>query len=238
MRVAIITGGIRGLGLATARALGSAGWHVLLTYRTDTETAASVVASLASAGISGECLQLDAASPAAAEQLSANPRVASASRLAVIHNAAAAFLPMPVHLTTWEQFEVQLGVGLHGLVSLAKAAVPRMVRTGGGVIVVVLSRAVLGPPPKGFAPYVAAKQAMRSLVKSLAIEHGARGVRVLSVCPGFMVSSLTSAWSPALQQAAQREGATPTQEAGAEIARLLGAAERGEIPGAGEEYPV
>src|SRR5262245_51392682 len=109
MRVAIVTGGARGLGLATCRALGAAGWHVLLTYHQDADAAGGAVASLTSEGISAESLRLDAGAPAAARELSGHPRLAAAARLVVVHNAAAAFRPTPLHLLDWDQFERQLG---------------------------------------------------------------------------------------------------------------------------------
>ena len=236
--VAIITGGTRGLGLSTGRALGRAGWHLVLTYRSDVAVAERALLELASAGMSAECLRLDAGSADAAQSLSSHPRLQSASRLTVVHSAAGSFAPTPIHLLDWEQFELQLNVGLRGLVSLARAAVPHMARTGGGVIATVLSRAVLEPPPKGFAAYVAAKQAMRSLVKSLAVEHRMRGVRTFSVCPGFMPSALTDSWNAALRAAAERDGSTNANIAGDEISRLIAAAEAGDIPGSGEEYTL
>jgi 3-oxoacyl-[acyl-carrier protein] reductase len=238
MRVAVITGGTRGLGLSAARALGEAGWHLVLTYRSDTTVAEQALSALHASRIAAECLQLDAGSPDAATTLGANPRFQSASRLAVIHNAAAGFAPTPIHLLDWDQFELQLNVGLRGLVGLAQAALPRMARTGGGVIAVVLSRAVLEPPPKGFAAYVAAKQAMRSVVKSLAVEHRLRGVRTFSVCPGYMPSALTDTWDPALRLAAERSGVTDVHAAARELHRLVTAADMGEIDGAGEDYAI
>jgi NAD(P)-dependent dehydrogenase (short-subunit alcohol dehydrogenase family) len=209
-----------------------------LTYRSDTTVAEQALRALHASGIAAECLRLDAGSADVVTTLGANARFQSASRLAVIHNAAAGFAPTPVHLLDWEQFELQLNVGLRGLVSLARAALPRMARTGGGVIAVVLSRAVLEPPPKGFAAYVAAKQAMRSVVKSLAVEHHPRGVRTFSVCPGYMPSALTDAWDAALRLAAERSGATDVDAAARELHRLVTAADTGEIPGAGEDYAI
>jgi NAD(P)-dependent dehydrogenase (short-subunit alcohol dehydrogenase family) len=113
-----------------------------------------------------------------------------------------------------------------------------MARTGGGVIAAVLTRAVLGPPPKGFAPYLAAKQAMRSLIKSLAVEHRARGIRAIGLCPGYMDSALTEPWNPALRRAAEQAGTSIVEAAGCEIARLVQAAGTAAVPGDGEEYPL
>jgi NAD(P)-dependent dehydrogenase (short-subunit alcohol dehydrogenase family) len=143
-----------------------------------------------------------------------------------------------VHLLGWEVYEEQLAVGLRGLVSLAEVVVPRMARTGGGVIAAVLTRAILGPPPKGFAAYLAGKQAMRSLIKSFAIEHRARGIRTLSLCPGYMPSALTDSWNPALRSAAESSGASVVEVAGEEMARLIQAAGSAAVPGDGEEYPL
>jgi NAD(P)-dependent dehydrogenase (short-subunit alcohol dehydrogenase family) len=238
MRVAVITGGTRGLGLAVARSMGAAGWQTLLTYRNDEANARAAVASLTSAGITAEAVHLDSASSSASAELAAHPWLANAAGLVVVHNAAAPFAPMPVHLLAWDDFQAQLDVGLRGLLSLAAAAVPRMARIGGGVIAAVSTRAALGQPPKGFAGYLAAKQAMRSLIKSLAVEHRARGVRTLSVCPGYMSSSLTAGWNPALQQAAANEGATAVEAAGLEIARLVTSTGSDDVPGAGEDYAI
>jgi NAD(P)-dependent dehydrogenase (short-subunit alcohol dehydrogenase family) len=229
---ALVAGGTKGLGGELSLALAGRGHEVVALYHSDDHAAASLQASLATATPPGRCRRHDLRADAAplADELD------GASRLTLVYNAGAPFSPTPFHLLRWEDVAAQLSVGVEGAFRLSQLVLPRMVRLKGGTIVFVLTTAVsmTALPPRGFGAYATAKFALLGLARAVAAEYHARGVRVLSVSPGFMETPLTAGWDARIRAlvASADKPRDPARVAAEIVAKIDSA------PGNGEDYPL
>jgi NAD(P)-dependent dehydrogenase (short-subunit alcohol dehydrogenase family) len=180
MRVAIVTGATKGIGRATALALGKAGWWVLATGRDEID-GKNVSEQLA--GLSGgDFLAIDLTKPGAPDEI-VGRALSTAGRVDCLVNNAGIHFLASVEKTAYEDYDRLMATNLTSPFLLARAAIGAMRRTGGGVIVNVSSEAGLVAVP-GQAAYNISKAAMLMLTKSLAVDHAADGIRAVSVCPG------------------------------------------------------
>jgi NAD(P)-dependent dehydrogenase (short-subunit alcohol dehydrogenase family) len=192
-KVALITGGSRGIGLAIARAYAAAGARVVLTARKADTLEAAVQAIRAAGGeavaLAGNVGRLETI-PALAEQATA---VFGGVDI-LVNNAATNPIYGPVEQATPEIFTKIMAVNVQGPFELAKALRPALARTGGSVIN-VSSIGGISPEP-GLGIYSVSKAALLSLTKVLALEWGAEGIRVNAICPGLIRTDFSEAlWS-------------------------------------------
>ena len=181
--VAIVTGGGRGIGAATARLAAAAGWAVCVTYRSDRAAAEQVARELG-----GSAVQADVAVEADVERA-----FAAADRLgpltALVANAGIVGPRARVDQLSAERVERMLAVNVLGTVLCCREAVRRMsTRHGGrGGSIVLLSSAAsrLGSPGE-YVDYAASKGAVDTLGIGLAREVAGEGVRVNVVRPGIV----------------------------------------------------
>jgi len=185
-KVALITGGSRGLGRDMALSLARKGNDVIITYRSNREEADKVVASVRSLGQRAVAFQLDTSHLPAFEdffrQLSAylqehyeNPRINF-----LINNAGTA-LYAPFAEITEEQFDQILDIHFKGVFFLTQRALP-ILSDGGRIINISSGLARFSFP--GSSAYGAAKGAVEVLTRYLAKELGARGITANVVAPG------------------------------------------------------
>jgi 3-oxoacyl-[acyl-carrier protein] reductase len=235
--VAIVTGGTRGLGRCLTLEFGRGGSFVIALYHRDDAAASELERAFAQAGIEGVCIRQDVASaPRVSDGWASHPEVVKARHLTLVNNASAAFHPTPLHLIGYEEFERQWAVAVKGSALCASQLLPKMVRSGTGVVINVLSQAAWGEPPKGYSAYVAAKTALAGYTRSLAAEYSARGVRVFSVSPGFMETGLTADWNEGLKTAIRAKGTILRAEVVA--SRIVALALDPQLPGRGEDYRI
>jgi 3-oxoacyl-[acyl-carrier protein] reductase len=186
-RVALVTGGSRGIGRAIVEALARDGFQVAFTYRQDAAGAESLQASLAGRARAYPLDLLDHARPQAlVEQVEQE----FGELFGLVNNAGLrkdALLAM----TPDSDWEAVLDVNLGGVFRCCRAALPRMLSRRRGAIVNVSSLSALRGLP-GQAAYAGAKAGIVGLTRSLAREVGKRGVRVNAVLPGFVASELTA----------------------------------------------
>lgn len=232
----VVTGGTKGLGRELALAFARQGNTVLALYRSDRDAAAQLARALDAEQLDGSAVQYDVASADESTAVWSRREITDAAALTLVHNAGAAFAPTPMHLLTWRDFDACLGVSLRGGWHCVRALLKPMLACGHGQVIGVLSSAAADMPPKGFAAYAAAKSALRSLVQSVAVEYGARGVKAFTASPGFMDTPLTAAWHPALRAAVL--GAGQPADPASVASRIVALAEGGAAPAAGEDYPV
>ena len=199
-KVALITGGGRGIGAATAEALARKGAHVIVASRTEAELTATV-ARLHAAGLSASALVLDVADEAAVEAAFA-AIAAEFGRLDILVNNAAtllsgSFAEMP--LSDWDRV---MAVNLRGAMLCARQAFQLMrEQPSGGAIVNVSS---LGGVPgtekvPGYAAYTVSKFALTGLTETLAAEGKDCNIRVNGVAPGAVDTAMLRQAAPHLR---------------------------------------
>jgi len=234
-RTAIITGGTKGLGRETVLAFGRAGYCVLALYSTDEDAALALRADLAIANIAGAVVRHDVCSDGTA--LWSRPEILEAESLTLVNNACATFSPLPMHQLGWADFEKNFQVAVKGAWTCSQSVIRLMVRHKRGTMINVLSSAIEGFPPKGFAAYVTAKHALRGFTLALAAEYAPRGIKIFSVSPGYMETPLTQGWDGRIRETISSVSSRITVPAAA-AARMVVLAEDVATPGEGENYPV
>jgi NAD(P)-dependent dehydrogenase (short-subunit alcohol dehydrogenase family) len=186
-KVAVVTGGGRGLGLAMARGLGQVGARVAIAGRS-AETLTAAVADLSAEGIDVLPVPTDVADPAAIEALF-DAVIDWAGRVDVAVNNAGIGHEAPIVNEQLEDWDRDLRVMLTAPFLVTQQAARRMER--GGAVVNISSidaRAADGT----FASYNAAKAGLLSFTKSAAVELAPRGLRVNSVSPGYALTDMVA----------------------------------------------
>ncbi|MET7751861.1 SDR family oxidoreductase [Micromonospora sp. NPDC005367] len=180
-KVALVTGGARGIGAGIALRLAQDGADVALTYRRNADQAAAVVKEIQALGRRALAVQADSADPAAVR--GAVDRTAIVlGRLDILVNNAAVFLVGAVDELSPDQLEQTIAVNVRGPYVAAQAAA-RHLGEGGRIISIgsnVGERAVF----PGLALYSMSKTALAGLTRGLARELGPRGITVNLVNPG------------------------------------------------------
>lgn len=188
-RVAIVTGGARGIGAAIAARLAADGLHVAV-LDLDESACGDTVAAVTAAGRRAVAVGADVSDERAAA--AAVERVAAelGPPLVLVNNAGVLRDGM-LHRMSAASWDLVLNVNLRGAFLMCRAVIPYMRSAQWGRIVNLSSTAAVGQ--LGQANYSAAKAGVQGLTKSLAIELGPSQVTVNAVAPGFTVTDMTRA---------------------------------------------
>ena len=193
-RVALITGGASGIGLATAARLVDEGAAVLIAD-IDTPAGARAVDGLRARPSCAGARSATAAKPACAEfvpldvtsgvdvRRAIDDVVAAHDRIDVLFNNAGVFEAGEVHEVGEDDWDRQLGVNLRSMYLVAHAVVPVMLAQGGGAIVNNASVAAL-VGDRASAAYCASKGGVALLTKAMALDYAQHGIRVNAICCG------------------------------------------------------
>jgi NAD(P)-dependent dehydrogenase (short-subunit alcohol dehydrogenase family) len=187
-RVAVVTGGGRGIGAATARALADAGFSVVVAARSRDQIERQR-AELLALGHEAKAIVCDVTSEASVEALSRE--AAEVGPVAVLINNAGAAASMPVARTSLEDWNRLIAVNATGAFLCTRAFLPGMLGRKWGRVVNVASTAGLNGG-KYLAAYSAAKHALVGLTRSAAAEVAGTGVTVNAVCPNFVDTEMTA----------------------------------------------
>jgi 3-oxoacyl-[acyl-carrier protein] reductase len=184
-RVALVTGGSRGLGAATCRRLAQAGAAIAVHYATGAERAAGVVSTIAAAGGRAVAVGGDFHDPAAVTHTVEQARAQLGDIDILVNNVGREERLGPAFDLTWEDYQEMLDLNVRAAYLASHAVAPGMRRRRWGRIVNVLSMAMHNNP-KGMAAYVTAKSGLHGLTRALAGELGPDQVTVNSVSPGWI----------------------------------------------------
>lgn len=199
-RVAVVTGGARGIGFAIAGRLAEAGAKVLIGDLDDTG-AEDAAKRLRDAGRMAIGVELDARDEVSVTAL-ADRAVGELGTIDIWVNNAGIYPSVPLVDMTEAQWDDVVDLNLKGSFLGAREAAKRMVAAGhGGVIVNLGSTAGFRAPGPGVAHYVSSKFGVRGLTKALAVELGPHGIRVLAVAPTFIDTPGTRAGHERLEAA-------------------------------------
>jgi NAD(P)-dependent dehydrogenase (short-subunit alcohol dehydrogenase family) len=188
-RIAIVTGGSRGIGKATALAAAAAGFDVAISYRQDRAAADEVVKRVRALGRRGLALAADSADENAAVRLFAEVDRQLGTVCALVNNAGIVGGSGRVEDLTAEEVSRVLAVNVVGCFTAAREAIKRMsTRHGGrgGAIVNISSAAARLGSPGEFVHYAASKGAIDTFTLGLAREVADEGIRVNAVRPGMI----------------------------------------------------
>jgi NAD(P)-dependent dehydrogenase (short-subunit alcohol dehydrogenase family) len=180
-RVAVISGASRGIGAATARRLARDGATVVVTGR-DQRAFDEIVGSIRSRGGQALGLSLDVRDAAAIDSVVDTIRERY-GRLDVVVSNAGIGARSAVDDRTTDPLPELLAVHVEALWAWCRAAVPLMRTQGGGAIVAVTSVHAFATLPM-LGAYAASKTAILGLVRGLAVDHAAEGIRINAVAPG------------------------------------------------------
>jgi len=182
-RVAVVTGGSRGIGRAIALRLAADGADCAITYRREDARAGEVVAEIERLGRRGQAVQVDLGEPAqigpAVERIAED-----LGRVDILVANAAATAFRPVLEQKPHNVDRTFAISVDSFVAAVQAAVPRM--TAGTGRIVAISGVDSPQAMTGHGLLGAAKAAVESLVRALALELGPRGITVNGVSPGFL----------------------------------------------------
>jgi 3-oxoacyl-[acyl-carrier protein] reductase len=189
-KVALVTGGSRGIGAAIAKRLAADGASVAITYAKDSTMAAAVVKAIEANGGKAMAIQADAANVDAVKS-AVEKAVAAFGRLDVLVNNAGTAIPKPFEETTLEELNRVIDINVRGVFVTTQAALKHM-NDNGRIIMIgsCVGERVLTP---GLVPYAATKGAVKMFTQGLSREVGSRGITVNNVQPGPIDTDLNPA---------------------------------------------
>ncbi len=185
-RVAIVTGGSRGIGRAIAEVLAREGAAVLINYSSNATAAADAVRAIRERGGRAESVRADIAQPQAAAEIFAVAERTFGRVDILVCNAGVAAV-MPLTAISESDYERIYGVNVRSLVFLLKVAATSLNDHGR---IVAISSTIAAFPREGVALYASSKAAVRALTEVAAIELGPRGITANCVLPGMVETDM------------------------------------------------
>ena len=189
-KVALVTGGSRGIGAAIAKRLAADGASVAITYAKDGGAASDVVKAIERDGGKAIAILADAADVKAVTA-AVEKTVATFGRLDVLVNNAGTAIPKPFEEATLEEMNRVIDINIRGVYVATQAALKHM-ESGGRIISIgsAVGERVVAP---GLVPYAGTKGAVKMFTQALAREIGSRGITVNNVQPGPIDTDLNPA---------------------------------------------
>lgn len=230
-KVALVTGGSRGIGAAVSRRFASLGAAVIIAYRSDQESAAKLAEELG--GAQGKCVavQADVANPDDIARLVAEA-AARFGHIDILVNCAAVGPYRPLGKMDAAFIRQILDTNVAGIVLMTEAALPHLSAPGGRII--NFSSALAFRPIPTSSVYSASKAAVNTLTHAFAKELGPRGITVNAVAPGVIETDMTT--KILAERGEQIQAMTPLARIGqpediAGIVAFLASADAGWITG-------
>lgn len=232
-KVALVSGAARGIGAAAAKAYAEAGAKVVISDILP--EVAEIANDIIKAGGEAIYLVVDISRPVNCKEL-VDLAVSKFGRLDfAFNNAGISGEVKPLAESTEEEWDRMMAINLSSVYHCMRYQIPQMLKNGGGVI--VNNSSVCGARPlNGLGPYVAAKHGVRGLSSSVALDYGSKGIRCVSVGPGYIETPMTEAALDA-ETAAALEARIPQGRLGrpediAKVVRLLSTEDASYVNGA------
>ena len=221
-KVALVTGGSRGIGAAIARRLAADGADVAITYSKGADAAASVVKEIELAGGKALAIQADAAD-AGAIKGAVDKTVTTFGGIDVLVNNAGTVVPKKFEDTTLEELDRLFDINVRGTLIATQAALKHM-KSGGRIIMIgsCVGERMMTP---GLVPYSATKGAVKMFSQGLSREVGSRGITVNNIQPGPIDTDLNPAagdWAPSQKAATALDRYGSVDEVAALVAFVAG----------------
>jgi 3-oxoacyl-[acyl-carrier protein] reductase len=198
-KVALVTGGSRGIGRACAEALAAQGAHVVISYVRGAEQAEQVVAGIKERGGKAEAIAFDMADWAACESAVLDVAKRLGRLDILVANAGISIDGLALQLKP-DVFDQVMNVNVKGAMACAKAAIKAMLKAKKGRIIFISS--VIGEMGNaGQSAYAGSKAALLGISKSLAREVGKRNITVNAITPGWVDTDMTRALPEAARTA-------------------------------------
>ncbi|WP_375573384.1 SDR family oxidoreductase [Ahrensia marina] len=191
--IALVTGGSRGIGAATAKILADQGYKIVLSFASNQQAAEVVVASIMEQGGQARAVQADVSSESEILSLFGLVDQETGTLSALINNAGIVDQPTSVADMSYERLERMMSTNIIGSFLCAREAINRMaVSKGGegGTIVNLSSAAARLGSPHQYVDYAASKAAIDTFTKGLALEVADDGIRVNAVSPGIIETDI------------------------------------------------
>ena len=190
-KVAVVTGGSRGIGRAICQVLAGAGAHVVVNYQGNEAAAAETLAGIEQGGGTGELCRFSVSDPEACDAAISEVYKRHGRLDCLVNNAGISIDQLLLRVSP-EHLDKTFSTNVSGALFCAKAAIRPMMKKRSGRIINITS--VVGEMGNtGQAVYSASKAALIGLTKTLAREYASRGVTVNAVAPGFIATDMTSA---------------------------------------------
>lgn len=221
-KVALITGGSRGIGLAIAKAFAKQGYKVAINYRSDQQQAQKALEELQSLSDDVVVIKADVSDKADRERL-LNETLQNFNRIDVLINNAAVASRYGFLKTTEEEFDRIYNCNLKAPIFLSKIVAEQMIKQGDGGSIINIS-SVAGHIPMGIN-YGGSKAALLMETKNMAAKLGPYNIRVNSISPASTKTDLNrrawqdnpELWKSHTDNVALQRGADPSEIAGAAI---------------------
>ncbi len=191
-KIALVTGGSRGIGAGIAKRLAADGASVAITYTKGADAATAVVKEIERAGGKAIAIQADA-TDAKAVAAAVDMTIATYGRLDALVNNAGTAIPKPFEETTLEELDRVIDLNFRAVLITTQVALKHM-KDGGRIIMIgsCLGERMMTP---GLVPYAATKGAVKMFAQGLSREVGSRGITVNNVQPGPIDTDLNPAAS-------------------------------------------
>src|SRR6478752_7538994 len=221
-KVALVTGGSRGIGAAIAKRLAADGASVAITYAKDANAASAVVKAIEGDGGKAVAIQADAADVEAVKS-AVEKTVATFGRLDVLVNNAGTAIPKTFEETTLAEMDRVIDINVRGTLVATQAALKHM-KSGGRIISIgsAVGERVQVP---GLVAYSATKGAVKIFTQALSREVGSRGITVNNVQPGPIDTDLNPAtgdWAAPQKAATALDRYGTAEEIAAMVAFVAG----------------
>lgn len=197
-KIAVVTGGSRGIGRAIAERLAAQGAHVVVNYVSNEAAATETVDAIASAGGNAEALRFSVSEPQEVDDAMAGIAKRHGRLDILVNNAGVAIDQLLIRVKP-DEVAKTFATNVEGSLWCARAAIRPMMRAKAGRILNLTSVVAESGNP-GQAVYSASKAAIIGLTKTLAREYASRGITVNAIAPGYIKTDMTGTLSDEVKQ--------------------------------------